>query len=63
MDPTQDGALGPAVAGASHELLEARVIKGGYPEGYTPKRATLVMVALPHLERDIDELTAYLGSF
>ena len=62
MDPAQDGALGPAVAGASYELLEARVLRGGYPEGYTPKRDTLVMVALPHLEPRLDELRAYLGS-
>ena len=29
-DPTQDGALGPAVAGASRELLEARVLAARY---------------------------------
>lgn len=62
MDPRQDGALGPAVAGASFELIEARVMRGEYPEGYEPKRPSRVMVPLPHLERRLPELAAYLGS-
>jgi len=62
MDPSQDGALGPAVSGASPELLEARVLRAEYPEGYTPKRNTRVMVALPHLERQLPALTAFLDS-
>ena len=61
-NPAMDGALGPAVAGSSPELLEARVLHGEYPEGYTPKRKTRVMVALPHLEPKLPELAAYLGS-
>jgi len=60
MDPTQAGGLGPAVAGASRELLEARVLHATYPEGYTPRRDTQLMVALPHLADDIDALAAYL---
>ena len=62
MDPKIDGALGPAVAGSSLELLEARVVRGGYPEGYEPKRPSRVMVALPHLEPRLPELAAYLQS-
>ncbi len=62
MDPRIDGALGPAVAGASAELTAARVLRGEYPEGYAPKRETRVMVALPHLEPKLPELTAYLQS-
>lgn len=62
MNPAQDGALGPAVAGASFELLEARILRAQYPEGYEPKRSTRVMVALPHLEPRIGELVAYLDS-
>jgi mono/diheme cytochrome c family protein len=62
MTPTQDGALGPAIADASLELLEARVLRGEYPEGYTPKRPSRVMIPLPHLKPRLPELAAYLGS-
>lgn len=62
VDPTRDGALGPAVAGSSLELLEARVVRGEYPPGYQPKRPSRVMIALPHLESKLPELAAYLQS-
>lgn len=62
MDPRTDGALGPAVAGSPLELIEARVMRAEYPAGYTPKRATRVMVPLPHLQPKLPELAAYLGS-
>jgi mono/diheme cytochrome c family protein len=60
-DPQMEGTLGPVVAGSSHELLEARIIRGEYPPGYTPKRDTAVMPALPYLEGEIDALAAYLN--
>ena len=62
LDPKQDGALGPAVSGASLELLEARLLRGGYPEGYTPKRTSRVMVPLPHLKPVLPELAVFLES-
>jgi mono/diheme cytochrome c family protein len=62
LDPTKDGALGPAVADSSLALLDARVLRAEYPEGYEPKRPTRVMIALPHLEPRLIELAAYLGS-
>ena len=62
MDPAQDGALGPAVAGASLSMLESRVLRAEYPEGYTPKRPSMIMVPLPHLESQLPELAAYLNS-
>ncbi len=61
-DPNEDGVLGPAIADASMELLTARIVHGNYPEGYTPKRASNQMVALPHLEPVIPEIHAYLQS-
>ncbi len=60
-DPAIDGALGPAVAGSSRELVEARVLRAEYPEGYTPKRPSKVMITLPHLGGEIDALTAFLA--
>jgi mono/diheme cytochrome c family protein len=59
-DPAQPGALGPAVKGSSRELLEARVLRGEYPAGYTPKRTTTLMVPLPQLAGDLEALAAYL---
>ncbi len=61
-DPTKDGALGPAVSGSSRELIEARIMRGEYPEGYVPKRETGVMIAMPFLEKQIPGLAAYLAA-
>jgi mono/diheme cytochrome c family protein len=61
-DPAKPGSLGPEIVLSSRELLEARVIAGVYPEGYTPKKDTRLMVALPHLKDEIDALAAYLTS-
>ena len=59
-DPARDGAVGPAVKGASRELLEARIVKGVYPPGYTPKRPGAVMQPMPQLAGNIEDLAAYL---
>ncbi|HVH07454.1 MAG TPA: c-type cytochrome [Myxococcota bacterium] len=61
-DPKLDGAVGPANAGASRELVEAKVLRGQYPPGYTPKRPSNVMPPLPHLAGSIDDLTAFLAA-
>jgi mono/diheme cytochrome c family protein len=61
VDPARDGALGPAIAGSSRELVESRVLGAKYPEGYEPKRETALMQPLPYLKNDIDELAAYLA--
>jgi mono/diheme cytochrome c family protein len=61
-DPKRDGGIGPAIAGSSLELLEARVLRGEYPAGYTPKRATRIMPRLPLDSEDVKALHAWLGS-
>ena len=61
-DPSVDGAVGPAIAGASNAMLEARVLHAAYPPGVTPKRTTRTMVALPHVAAELPHLGAYLGS-
>ncbi len=61
-DPRVDGPIGPAVACASAELLAAKVIRNEYPPGYTPKRDTRAMAPLPHLEKELPALAAYLQS-
>ena len=61
-DPREPGPQGPEVAGSSRELIEARVVHASYPPGYTPKRTTKAMVALPHLQSRIDDLAAFLAA-
>jgi len=61
-DPTKDGSLGPAIAGSSLELVQARLSEAGYPAGYKPKRDTHVMPKLPFLLKDAPALVAYLNS-
>jgi mono/diheme cytochrome c family protein len=62
VDPALPGAIGPEVKGASRELLEARIVHGTYPAGYTPKRPTALMQPLPQLAGSVDDLTAYLAA-
>ena len=59
-DPAQAGPIGPQIKGSSKELLEAKVVSGTYPAGYTPKRPTTVMLPLPALAPDIPALADYL---
>jgi mono/diheme cytochrome c family protein len=59
-DPSQAGAVGPPLRGSSRALLEAKVLNGTYPPGYTPKRPTKVMVPIPAVAPDIGALADYL---
>jgi mono/diheme cytochrome c family protein len=59
-DPNLPGSQGPPIAGSSRELVEARVLHLSYPPGYTPKRKTHAMRAIPTLAPEIDNIAAYL---
>jgi len=61
VDPKKVGSVGPEVWGSSLELIQARVMRAAYPEGYKAKRETHMMVALPHLEKELAALHAYLN--
>jgi mono/diheme cytochrome c family protein len=61
-DPRQDGSIGPAVAGASRDLIEARILRAEYPPGYTPRKDSRLMPPLPYLAGEVDSLAAYLES-
>lgn len=60
-DPSKDGSIGPAIAGSSKELLEARVLSTSYPPNYKAKRPTKVMPQFPFLKEEIPYLAAYLA--
>lgn len=60
MDPAQAGPVGPPLKGVSRELLEVKVLRGGYPPGYTPKRPSAVMQPIPDLAPSIGDLAAFL---
>jgi mono/diheme cytochrome c family protein len=62
MNPERDGSLGPAIKGSALDLLQARVLRAEYPPGYTPKRATKMMVKLPLMEADVENLHAFLNA-
>ena len=59
-DPSQPGPVGPPLKGSSRELLEAKVLNGSYPPGYTPKRPTKLMTPLPAMAPEIPALAEYL---
>jgi len=59
-DIAKPGPVGPPVKGSSGELLEAKILRGTYPPGYTPKRPTAVMQPMPALGPAIPALAEYL---
>jgi hypothetical protein len=40
--------------------LEAKILQGTYPSGYTPKRPTKVMVPVPQVAPELTALADYL---
>ena len=61
-NPNLDGAIGPANAGASADLLAAKVLRGEYPPGYAPKRpGSHAMPRFEYLADKIPALAAYLA--
>ena len=61
IDPSKKGSQGPAVKGASVELLEAKVLHKRYPPDYKPLRTTHAMPTYPQLRKRIPDIAAYLA--
>lgn len=59
-DPNKKGSIGPELAGTSLEVMQEKVAKGTYPQGYVPKRKSKVMKKFPHLEKDVPALHAWI---
>jgi mono/diheme cytochrome c family protein len=59
-DPSQAGAVGPPLKGSSRDLLDAKLLRGTYPPGYTPKRPTAIMPPQPAVAPDTSALAEFL---
>ena len=61
-DPRLSGALGPPLAGASQELIEAKVLRNEYPPGYVPKLPSAAMPKYEYLAPNLGDVAAYLAT-
>lgn len=61
IDPSKPGSQGPAIKGASVELLETKVLRKTYPPGYKPQRTTSAMPTYPQVRKRIPDLAAFLA--
>lgn len=63
INPNKVGSVGPSLSGSSLDLITLKVVKGVYPDGYSPKRKTKYMPTFPELtKQDLKVLHAYLNS-
>ena len=65
-DPNLKGPLGPELVDAPLEIIVSKVMTGLFPEklpkGYTPKRSSKIMKAIPKLKDDIPAIYAWVQS-
>ena len=50
------------MAGASRELLEAKVLRAEYPPGYAPKQPSASMPKYEYLADSVGDIAAYLAT-
>ncbi len=62
-NPRKPGSIGPEVYGVSIDVLTQKIVSGKYPENYRPKRSSKIMPSMPHLNKDISNLHAFINSF
>ena len=62
-NPKKPGSIGPEVYGASIDVLAQKIVSGKYPENYRPKRTSNIMPSMPHLNKEISNLHAFINSF
>ena len=62
-NPKKPGSIGPEVYGASIDVLTQKIVFGQYPENYSPKRTSKLMLLMPHLKKEISNLHAFINSF
>ena len=62
-NPKKPGSIGPEVYGVSIDVLTQKIVSGKYPENYRPKRLSKIMPSMPHLNKEISNLHAFINSF
>ena len=61
-NPKKLGSIGPEVYGVSIDVLTQKIVSGKYPENYKPKRTSKIMPLMPHLNKEILNLHAFINS-
>lgn len=65
-DPNVAGSVGPIMVDAPQDVMYSKVMTGRYPDvlppGFVPKRQTRAMRPLPHLEKEVPVIWAYVQS-
>ena len=61
-NPKKPGSIGPEVYGVSIDVLTQKIVSGKYPENYRPKRPSKIMPSMPHLNKEISNLHAFINS-
>tara|TARA_B100000029_G_scaffold170016_1_gene166318 strand:+ start:427 stop:765 length:339 start_codon:yes stop_codon:yes gene_type:complete len=61
-NPRKPGSIGPEVYGVSIDVLTQKIVSGKYPENYIPKRTSKIMPSMPHLNKEISNLHAFINS-
>ena len=61
-NPKKPGSIGPEVYGVSIDVLTEKIVSGKYPENYRPKRTSKIMPSMPHLNKEILNLHAFINS-
>ena len=61
-NPKKPGSIGPEVYGVSIDVLTQKIVSGTYPENYSPKRTSKIMPSMPHLNKEISNLHAFINS-
>ena len=62
-NPKKPGSIGPEVYRVTIDVLTQKIVYGKYPENYRPKRPSKIMPSMPHLNKEISNLHAFINSF
>ena len=62
-NPKKPGSIGPEVYGVTIDVLTQKIVYGKYPENYRPKRPSKIMPSMPHFNKEISNLHAFINSF